>query len=101
MNKVNEDKKNFFFDNNCKDNISKEKIILDEKNNHRTSISTNETFENDFCSDEEFDFNYDFFPKKKTIKFTEMLVDNWKERIEIIKNDVISNLINGNNILKK
>ena len=96
MEKVNEDKNNFFFDNNCKvnNNISKEKIILDEKN-HRTSISTNETFENDFCSDEEFDFNYDFFPKKKTFKFTDMLVENWKERIQIIKSDVISKLING------
>lgn len=82
MSLINPDKNNFFFDNFCKNNIFKEKIIL-ESTYQRTSISTNETFENEFSSDDEIDFNQDFFPKHETIKFTDMLVDNWKEKIKI------------------
>ena len=95
-----QDENNFFFDKNCENKISKEKIISEEKN-QRTSVSTNETFEFEFCSDDEIDFNFDFFPKKTTLKFTDMLVDNWKEKIKIVRDDIIKNLINEKNIIEQ
>ena len=99
MNIVNDEKNNFFFANNCKSDLIKEKIIL-EQNSHRNSISTNETFENEFFSDDEdINFNQDFFPQNKMIKFTEILTDNWEERIalfsENIKNKVVGGRLNN------
>ena len=101
MNSLNDIKNNFFFDNNCKYNLSKEKIIL-ESNEHRNSISTNETFENEINSENEnIDFNQDFFPKNKKIKFTDMLIDNWENKIKMIYKNLMyknNNLSNKNNI---
>ena len=100
MNIVNDEKNNFFFANNCKSDLIKEKIIL-EQNSHRNSISTNETFENDFFSDDEdINFNQDFFPQNKMIKFTEILADNWEERIALFSENIKNKIINGhlNNI---
>ena len=100
MNSLNDIKNNFFFGNNCEYNLTKEKIIL-ESNEHRNSISTNETFENEINSEnEDIDFNQDFFPKNKKIKFTDMLIDNWENKIKMIyknlmyKNNNLSNKIN-------
>ena len=95
MSNINEEKNNFFFVNDYKYNINKEKIILDQ-NRHRNSISTNETYENDFdqeASDEDIDFNQDFFPQIKKIKLTELLVDDWKETIKNFREKIINNLI--------
>ena len=100
MNIVNDEKNNFFFANNCKSDLIKEKIIL-EQNSHRNSISTNETFENEFFSDDEdINFNQDFFPQNKMIKFTEILADNWEERIALFSENIKNKIINGhlNNI---
>ena len=76
----------FFVNENIIDNnnykINKEELSIEE-NIHRNSFSTNATFENDFQSDEEIDFNQDFFPKNKPIKFTDFLVDNWEQKIKI------------------
>ena len=83
MNVIYQNIPNFFFvkDNNIDNNrFSKEEFKLGE-NNHRNSISTEETFENDFMSDEEIDFHQDFFPKIDIIKFTDLLVDDWKDKI--------------------
>ena len=100
MNSLNDIKNNFFFDN-CEYNLSKEKIIL-ESNEHRNSISTNETFENEINSEnEDIDFNQDFFPKNKKIKFTDMLIDNWENKIKMIYKNLMyknNNLSNKNNI---
>ena len=94
MSKINTNQNNFFFANNCKNNFFKEKIIL-ETNSPRNSISTNETYENDFCSeDEDMDFNQDFFPQNKKIKITDSLIDNWKEKINILSFIVKTNLSN-------
>ena len=100
MNSFNDIKNNFFFANNCEYNLPKEKIILDS-NEHRNSISTNETFENEINSENEnIDFNQDFFPKNKTIKFTDMLIDNWENKVGLVYKNFIykSNLSNKNNI---
>ena len=101
MSTINNEKNNFFFDNNYKFNLPKEKIILEPNNHQNNSISTNETFEHDIFSDEEnIDFNQDFFPKTKEIKLTDMLVDNWQEKIkafcEDIKKELIIKAINYN-----
>ena len=101
MNSINDVKNNFFFVNNCKYNLPKEKIIL-EPNGNRNSISTNETFENELNSEnEDMDFNQDFFPKNKKIKFTDMLVDNWENKIKLLYENIFNNnnnLSNKNNI---
>ena len=82
MNPFSSDKNNFFFDNKSNpNNIIKEKIIFEPKT-LRNSISTNETYENEYYSDDEVDFNQDFFPQNKKIKFTDFLVDNWEEKIK-------------------
>ncbi len=77
---------NFFFVNqNIIDNsnkANKEKLNLEE-NTRNQSISTNETLENEKFSDEEIDFNQDFFPKNKIIKFTAFIVDNWEFKIKM------------------
>ena len=100
MNSINDVKNNFFFVNNCKYNLPKEKIIL-EQNGNRNSISTNETFENDLNSEnEDMDFNQDFFPKNKKIKFTDMLVDNWENKIKLLITIIICRIkIILNNII--
>ena len=76
---------NFFFVNqNIIDNsnkANKEKLNLEE-NTRNQSISTNETLENEIFSDEEIDFNQDFFPQNKPIKFTDFLVDDWELKIK-------------------
>ena len=100
MNSFNDVKNNFFFDNNYECNLPKEKIIL-ESNAHRNSISTNETFENEINSENEnIDFNQDFFPKNKKIKFTDMLVDNWEDKIKMLYKNIMykHNLSNKNSI---
>ena len=82
MNPFSSDKNNFFFDNKSNpNNIIKEKIIFEPKT-LRNSISTNETYENEYYSDDEVDFNQDFFPQNKKIKFTDFLVDDWEEKIK-------------------
>ena len=69
----------FIEDNNNDNNNQFDKKDLNSNENTRSfSISTNETLEN-----EEIDFNQDFFPKTKTIKFTDFLIDNWEIRIKI------------------
>ena len=100
MNPFSSDKNNFFFDNKSNpNNIIKEKIIFEPKT-LRNSISTNETYENEYYSDDEVDFNQDFFPQTKEIKLTDMLVDNWQEKIkafcEDIKKELIIKAINCN-----
>ena len=81
----------FFFVN---DNIfNKEKINLEENFNKNNSFSTNETLENAILSDEEIDFNQDFFPKNKTIKFTDFLVDNWEFKIKQIYEKINQQLL--------
>ena len=97
MSNINEEKNNFFFANDYKYNINKEKIILDQ-NRHRNSISTNETYENDFEQEDnenediDIDFNQDFFPQTKKIKITELLVDDWKESIKDFREKLINEL---------
>ena len=47
------------------------------------------------------DFNQDFFPKNKKIKFTDMLVDNWENKIKLLYENIFNNnnnLSNKNNI---
>ena len=67
-------------ENNIK--FNKEDLNPDE-NTRSYSISTTATFENDFLSEDEIDFNQDFFPKMKTIKLTDYLVDNWELKIKM------------------
>ena len=96
MNPLYSDKNNFFFDNKSNpNNIIKEKIIFEPKT-HRNSISTNETYENEFYSDDEVDFNQDFFPQSKKIKFTDFLVDDWEEKIKNFRDEVIKSFNNNN-----
>ena len=91
---------NFIF---VKDNLidnnkfNKEEFKLGE-NHRRNSVSTEETFENDFMSDEEIDFNQDFFPKNDVIKFTDLLVDNWKDKIQKLYERINQNITRLNNI---
>ena len=98
MNPLYSDKNNFFFDNKSNpNNIIKEKIIFEPKT-HRNSISTNETYENEFYSDDEVDFNQDFFPQSKKIKFTDFLADDWEEKIKNFRDEVIKSFNNNKNI---
>ena len=97
MNTFSSDKNNFFFDNKSNpNNIIKEKIIFEPKT-LRNSISTNETYENEYYSDDEVDFNQDFFPQSKKIKFTDFLVDDWEEKIKNFRDEVIKSFSNNNN----
>ena len=75
----------FFVDSNIvENNIKLNKEELNSEENTRSySISTTETFENDFVSEDEIDFNQDFFPKIKTVRLTDCLVDNWEHKIKI------------------
>ena len=68
-----------FVEDNISDNNNQinKKELNSEENTRTFSISTTETLE-----DNEIDFNQDFFPKNKTIKFTDFLVDNWKIKIK-------------------
>lgn len=88
MNPFSSDKNNFFFDNKSNpNNIIKEKIIFEPKT-LRNSISTNETYENEYYSDDEVDFNQDFFPQNKKIKFTDFL--SWmSERMKAEMNEYV------------
>ena len=52
----------------------------------------NEAYENEFDSEDEIDFNQDFFLKLKVIKFTDCLVDNWEEKIKDFRDEVISSM---------
>ena len=81
----------FFFVNDNR--FNKEKINLEENFNKNNSFSTNETLENAILSDEEIDFNQDFFPKNKTIKFTDFLVDNWEFKIKQIYEKINQQLL--------
>ena len=64
-----------------------------EENTRTNSISTNETIENDFISEQEIDFNQDFFPQNKSIKFTDFLVDNWEYKVKIYLSKINKQLI--------
>ena len=78
MSVLNNNNNSIFVEDNIFDNnnqISK-KELNSEENTRTFSISTTETLE-----DNEIDFNQDFFPKNKTIKFTDFLVDNWEIKI--------------------
>ena len=68
-----------FVEDNISDNNNQinKKELNSEENIRTFSISTTETLE-----DNEIDFNQDFFPKNKTIKFTDFLVDNWEIKIK-------------------
>ena len=84
---IHSDANNCFFvnkkivDNNHKFN---KEINLEEKEKSRThSISSNTTFENEITSEEEIDFNQDFFPQNKIIKMTNFLVDDWELKIKL------------------
>ena len=70
----------FFVEENNNDNNTQfnKKDLNSNENTRSYSFSTNETLEND-----EIDFNQDFFPKNKTIKFTDYLIDNWELKIKI------------------
>ena len=88
-------KNDFFFveNKNIENNNKCNKEELNSDKNIRSySFSTNET---DFLSDDDIDFNQDFFPKIKTIKFTDFLVDNWDLKIKMhlaIKNYQLSKI---------
>ena len=91
---------NFFF---VKDNFignnkfNKEEFKLDE-NNPRNSISTEETLENELMSDDEIDFHQDFFPKIDIIRFTDLLVDDWKDKIQQFYERIFQNISRIKNI---
>ena len=69
--------------------FNKENLNSCENTHRNSSISTEATFENDFSyQEEEIDFHQDFFPGYTTIKFTDLLVDNWRERIQIFYNNI-------------
>ena len=90
---------NFFFVDKdiikTNNTINKEKLNSEE-NTRSYSFSTTET---DMLSDDDIDFNQDFFPKIKTIKFTDFLADNWENKIKmymIKKNNQLSKTKNNN-----
>ena len=85
MSSISNTNDNLFGDNNIvENNIKFNKEELNSEETTRSySISTTATFENDFLSEDEIDFNQDFFPKMKTIKLTDCLVDNWELKIKM------------------
>ena len=90
---------NFFFVDKdiikANNKINKEKLNSEE-NTRSYSFSTTET---DMLSDDDIDFNQDFFPKIKTIKFTDFLADNWENKIKMYmlkKNNQLSKTKNNN-----
>ena len=92
-------KDNFFFVDKdiikANNTINKEKLNSEE-NTRSYSFSTTET---DMLSDDDIDFNQDFFPKIKTIKFTDFLADNWENKIKMYmlkKNNQLSKTKNNN-----
>ena len=93
---------NIFFvkDNkNINNKLNKENFNSCENNQRNSSVSTEATFENDFLyQGEEIDFHQDFFPRYPTIKFTDSLVDNWRERIKIFYNNLYQNLSKDENL---
>ena len=92
-------KDNFFFVDKdiikTNNTINKEKLNSEE-NTRSYSFSTTETY---MLSDDDIDFNQDFFPKIKTIKFTDFLADNWENKIKMYmlkKNNQLSKTKNNN-----
>ena len=90
---------NFFFVDKdiikTNNTINKEKLNSEE-NTRSYSFNTTET---DMLSDDDIDFNQDFFPKIKTIKFTDFLADNWENKIKMYmlkKNNQLSKTKNNN-----
>ena len=65
---------------NINNNIRKKKANL-VGNNRSSSISSNSTY--DYFSDEEINFNLDFFPKNNTIRFTDFLADDWEIKVKM------------------
>ena len=55
----------------------------------------NETYENEFDSEDEIDF-YQDFSKLKIIKFTDCFADNWEEKIKDFRVEVVKRYINMN-----
>ena len=51
------------------------------------------SIENDFPSEKEIDFNQDFFPHNKSIKFTDFLVDNWEFKVKMYLSKINKQLI--------
>ena len=92
---------NIFFSNdniiNQNNKISKEDSNSEE-NNQRNSISTNETFENGFVSDDEINFHQDFFPKNNRIRFTDFLVKDWESKIKLCLKAVKKKILKGKNL---
>ena len=89
----------FFVNDTIIDNnngLNKEEIFTEE-NTRNFSISTNATFENDISLDEEINFNQDFFPHNKLIKFTDFLVDNWEIKIKIYLSNLYQQMIKMQN----
>ena len=81
-----------FVNNSNIDKLNKEESYIEDYA-YRNSISTNGTFESDFLSDKDIDFNQDFFPKNKTFKLTDHLVDGWENNINIYFDKVRENLL--------
>ena len=81
--------------------FNKENYNICENNLRTSSISIETTFENEndlVYQGKEIDFHQDFFPRYNTIKFTDLLVDNWKERIKIFYNNIIQCLSKVKNL---
>ena len=93
---------NIFFvkeSNIINNNFNKENFKLSENTQRNSSISTEATFENDFLyQGDEIDFHQDFFPRYTTIKFTDSLVDNWRERIMVLYNNLFQCLSKVENL---
>ena len=93
---------NIFFvkeNNIINNNFNKENFKLSENTQRNSSISTEATFENDFLyQGDEIDFHQDFFPRYTTIKFTDSLVDNWRERIMVLYNNLFQCLSKVENL---
>ena len=93
---------NIFFvkeSNIINNNFNKENFKSSENTQRNSSISTEATFENDFLyQGDEIDFHQDFFPRYTTIKFTDSLVDNWRERIMVLYNNLFQCLSKVENL---
>ena len=93
---------NIFFvkeNNIINNNFNKENFKSSENTQRNSSISTEATFENDFLyQGDEIDFHQDFFPRYTTIKFTDSLVDNWRERIMVLYNNLFQCLSKVENL---
>ena len=91
----------FYINDNTTINNSNKIIKEDsnlEENNQRNSISTNETLENGFNSDDEINFHQDFFPKSKIFKFTDFLVNDWENKIKVHLTKIKKDLLKDQNL---